>query len=143
MTAKEYQAKYGQCATTQDAPASGKSSTKPTGTSPANALTKAAIQLLQLRGWHAWRQNNAAVYDASFGGYRKGSTTLGISDILCFHKLTGRLGAVEVKWGKDTLSDEQAAFLADVIAAGGFGCECRSLDQLDRELSIYLDSLTP
>jgi len=142
VKAKEYQAQYGRGATTS-APAQGQPSTKPKSTSQANALTKAAIQLLQLRGWHAWRQNNAAVYDASFGGYRKGSTTLGISDVLAFHKATGRFGAVEIKWGKDTLSDEQAAFLADVIAAGGFGCECRSLEQLDKELAIYLDSLHP
>jgi hypothetical protein len=121
------------------APASG----KPKGTSRASALTKAIIQLLELRGWHAWRQNNAAVYDASFGGYRAGSVTPGISDVLAFHRATGRFGAVEVKIGKDTLSPEQAAFLADVIEAGGFGCEARSLDQVDRELTLYLSTLTP
>lgn len=142
MTSAEYQAKYGRGATT-DAPAPGKPSPKPKGTSPANALTKAIINLLQLRGWHAWRQNNAAVYDASFGGYRAGSVTRGISDVLAFHKATGRFGAVEVKVGSDTLTPEQALFLADVIAAGGFGCEGRSLDQVARELDTYLASLTP
>ncbi|RZK11290.1 MAG: hypothetical protein EOO56_29130, partial [Hymenobacter sp.] len=93
--------------------------------------------------FHAWRQNNAAVYDASFGGYRKGSVTLGISDVLAFHKATSRFAAVEVKVGKDTLTPEQAAFLSDVIAAGGFGCECRSIAQLERELATYLSTLLP
>lgn len=148
MTGKEYQAQYGRGATTTDAPASGQpstapASTKPKSTSQANALTKAALQLLQLRGFEMWRQNNAAVYDASFGGYRANSTKRGISDTLGFHRETGRIAAVEIKWGKDKLSDEQAAFLAGVIAAGGFGCECRSLAQLDKELTIYLSSLHP
>jgi hypothetical protein len=100
MTSKEFQAQYGRGATT-DAPASGKASTKPKGTSPTNALTKAAIQLLQLRGFAAWRQNNAAVYDASFGGYRANSTKRGISDVLGYHLATARLAAVEVKVGKE------------------------------------------
>jgi hypothetical protein len=137
MTAAEYQAQYGRGATTKDAPATG---TQP---SPTNAFTKAVIELLQLHGWYAWRQNNGAVYDASFGGYRKGSVTLGISDVLAFHRATGRFGAVEIKTGKDVLSPQQAAFLADVIAAGGFGCEGRSLDQVARELTLYLSTLEP
>jgi hypothetical protein len=145
VTAKEYQAQYGRGKPTTAAPANAaapitKTTSRP---SPANELTKAIIQLLQLRGWHAWRQNNAAVYDASFGGYRKGSVTPGISDVLAFHKATGRFGAVEIKVGKDTLSPEQTAFLADVIAAGGFGCEGRSLAQVDQELTLYLSTLTP
>jgi hypothetical protein len=143
ISAKDFQAQYGRGATT--APATGTQPSRPKSDtpSPTNALTKAVIQLLQLRGWHAWRQNNGAVYDASFGGYRKGSATLGISDVLAFHKATARFGAVEIKIGKDTLTPEQTEFLADVIAAGGFGCEGRSLDQVDRELTLYLSTLEP
>lgn len=127
MTAADYQAQYGRGATT--APAKG---------TPTNALTKAIIQLLQLHGFAAWRQNNAAVYDASFGGYRAGSTTRGISDVLGYCLRTGRIAAVEVKTGKDKLSPEQTEFLAGVRKAGGFACEGRSLDQVQQELLAYL-----
>jgi hypothetical protein len=135
VTAKEYQDQFGRGATTS-APASG-----PKKPSRANELTKAAIQLLTLRGWYAWRQNNAAVYDASFGGYRAGSVTRGISDVLAYHLKTGRFGAVEIKVGRDTLSPEQIEFLAGVKAAGGFACECRALAQLEAELKQYLATL--
>jgi hypothetical protein len=144
MTSEEYRA-YLACRgqPTRVAPAIGKPSTKPKGQSPTNALTQAVIKLLHLRGFEAWRQNNAAVYDASFGGYRANSTKRGISDVLGYHRKTGRFAAVEIKIGSDTLSDEQAAFLADVIAAGGFGCEGRSVAQVDQELTLYLSTLEP
>jgi hypothetical protein len=109
--------------------------------SPTNALTKSIIMLLTLEGCAAWRQNNGAVYDASFGGYRAGSVTPGISDVLGYHKATGRFVAVEVKTGSDTLSEEQIAFLDNVRAAGGFACEGRSIDQVRREFIEWRTSL--
>jgi len=109
--------------------------------SAANALTKAIIELLTLHGFHAWRQNNAAVYDPTRQVFRAGSSTKGISDVLCYHKRTARFGAVEVKVGADKLSKEQTAFLAGVRAAGGFACEARSVPQVEQELKSYLYSL--
>ncbi len=108
------------------------------GQSPANALTAAVLQLLALRGFVAWRQGNHAVYDASFGGYRAGSATPGISDVLGYCRRTGRFCAVEIKIGRDVLSDAQTAFLAQIRAAGGFAAEARSIAQLDAELAAYL-----
>jgi hypothetical protein len=149
VTAKEFQAHYGRGQPTQAAPAKGTpTTTGPSKPSPANELTKAAIQLLRLYGVHIWRQNNGAVYDASFGGYRAGSTTRGISDTIGYFKATGRcsraagrFAAVEIKVGRDTLSPEQIEFLAGVKAAGGFACECRDLTQLETELKNYLSTL--
>jgi hypothetical protein len=145
ISAKDFQAQYGRGATTTSAPASGKApakpSTKPKGPSPANALTAAVIELLQLRGFRAWRQNNGGVWDPTRQVFRANSSTPGISDVLAYHLKTGRFAAVEIKVGSDKLSDAQTAFLSDVIAAGGFGCECRSIAQLDRELTLYLSSL--
>lgn len=131
MTAKDYQAQHGRGAPT--APAKAK---KPP--SAANALTKAVVQLLTLHGFHAWRQNNAAVYDPTRQVFRAGSSTKGISDVLGYHKRTGRMVAVEVKVGADKLSPEQVAFLAGVRAAGGFACEGRSVAQVEHELKAYL-----
>jgi hypothetical protein len=134
VTSKEFQAQYGRGQPTQAAPAKG----KPKGPSPANALTQAVVQLLALHGYHAWRQNNAAVYDPTRQVFRAGSSTKGIADVLGYCCRTGRFAAVEVKVGKDKLSPEQTEFLAGVGAAGGFACEGRSLDQVQQELLAYL-----
>ena len=137
MTAKNYQAQHGRGG--RDASASSPAPAKATKPpSAANALTKAIIQLLTLHGFHAWRQNNAAVYDPTRQVFRSGSSTRGISDVLGYHKRTSRMAAVEVKVGADKLSPEQTAFLAGVKAAGGFACEARELAQVEKELKEYL-----
>lgn len=115
---------------------------KPVGRSPTSALTRAALATLHVHGFTAWRQNNGAVYDPRKKVFRAGSTTKGISDILGYHERTGLQAAVEVKIGRDTLSDEQTAFLAGIRRAGGFACECRdTIDNLSRELKQWLAQL--
>ncbi|GAA3940573.1 VRR-NUC domain-containing protein [Hymenobacter algoricola] len=111
-------------------------------TSGAASLTKAALALLALHGFTMWRQNNGGVWDPTRQLFRAGSSTPGISDTLGYHRVTGRFCAVEIKYGKDTLSKPQTAFLAEVRRAGGFACCCRSIDQLERELKLYLTSLS-
>ncbi|WP_426491090.1 VRR-NUC domain-containing protein [Hymenobacter sp. 102] len=121
-----------------DVPAKPK---KTRNTSPTNSLTTAIIEWLQLQRCKAWRQNNAPVYDPARGCFRKGSTVEGISDVMGYHRPTGRVLAVEVKVGRDTLSDEQREFLAEVRAAGGFACEGRALEQVQREFDQWKQSL--
>lgn len=106
----------------------------------ANALTKQALKVLDLCGFHVWRQNNAAVYDPTKKVFRRNSSTPGISDIIGFHKKTGQFIAVEIKVGKDKLSPYQERFLADVIKAGGVGKVVKTLDCLD-ELLINFSPL--
>ncbi|RSK50083.1 VRR-NUC domain-containing protein [Hymenobacter rigui] len=115
---------------------------KKRNTGPTNSLTTAIINWLQLQRCKAWRQNNAPVYDPARGCFRKGSTVDGISDVMGYHRPTGRVLAVEVKVGKDALSDEQREFLEEVRAAGGFACEGRSLEQVQREFNQWKQSLT-
>ena len=105
------------------------------GSSPTSALTRAALAVLHLNGFTAWRQNNAAVYDAKLkqgaGGYRAGSAKRGVSDIIGLFERGAVWCAVEVKIGSDELSDEQRAFLTTIHDAGGFAFECRdSVDEL-------------
>lgn len=95
------------------------------GSSPTTQLTRAVLATLHLYGFDAWRQNNAAVYDAKIGKHRKGSAKRGVSDVIGFREACGRMAAVEVKVGKDTLSDEQREFLEKIAKAGGFAFECR------------------
>lgn len=145
MTAKEYQRQYGRGRTPEfcaksDA-ATAKAQPRPAGPSPTNRLTQAILSLLAFEGCQAWRQNNGAVYDASFGGYRANSVTPGISDILGFFLRTGHLVAVEVKVGKDELTPEQTEFLARIRAAGGFACEGRDVTQVRTEFLTWRQSL--
>jgi hypothetical protein len=114
---------------------------KTRNTKPTNSLTTAIISWLQLQRCKAWRQNNAPVYDTVRGCFRKGSTVDGISDVMGYHRPTGRVLAVEVKVGKDTLTDEQREFLEDVRDAGGFACEGRSLEQVQAEFIQWKQSL--
>ncbi len=103
---------------------------KPPSTS-ANALTKHALRILTLCGYHVWRQNNGGVYDATLKKFRANSATKGISDIIGFHRHTGRFIACEIKAGKDKLSVEQEQFLYDVRQAGGVAIVIRSIDNLE------------
>ncbi len=59
----------------------------------------------------------------------------GISDIIGFHRHTGRFIACEIKAGKDKLSVEQEQFLSDVKQAGGVGIVVRSIDCLETFLN--------
>lgn len=115
---------------------------KPGGSTPASSLTRAALATLHLFGFTAWRQNNAGVYDKALnngaGGYRAGSAKRGISDIMGYCERTGKIVAVEVKVGRDTLSDEQTEYLVGIDKAGGFAFECRdSVDALHRKCKAW------
>lgn len=140
IPAAEYRAQLAQ-ANGRDAstsPAQPKAAKAKKPPSPTNKLTQAVISLLLLHGYEAWRQNNAAVYDPTRQVFRKGSAKRGISDILAYCRRTARFAVVEIKTGTDTLTPEQAAFLAGVRAAGGFACEGRDVAQVEAELKAYL-----
>lgn len=100
----------------------------------ANALTKNSLRVLSLKGYHVWRQNNGGVFDPKLKRFRANSSTPGISDIIGFHKKTGRFIACEIKAGKDRLSDEQKEFLKNVNNAGGIGMVVRTIDDLENFL---------
>lgn len=100
----------------------------------ANALTQQAIKVLSLCGFHVWRQNNGGIYDAKIGGYRRNSSTPGISDIIGLHKKTGKFIACEIKVGKDKLSPFQERFLEVVKKSGGVAMVIKTTDELDELL---------
>lgn len=102
-----------------------------------NKLTKAAIQLLTFRGFIVWRNNNVAVYDRKIGGFRSNSTKLGVPDIIGYQRKTGRAIYVEIKTGKDRLTDEQRAFLIEALKNGCIAFECRSVEDITRRLKQY------
>lgn len=96
----------------------------------ANALTQQALRMLRLKGFNCWRQNNGGVYDPVKKVFRRNSSTPGVSDILGYHRTSGKFIACEIKAGKDVLSDEQKEFLKDVKAASGFAIVIRTIDDL-------------
>lgn len=97
----------------------------------ANALTKQALRILSLKGFHVWRQNNGGVYDPVKKCFRANSSTPGISDVLGFNKKTGVIIACEIKAGKDKLSKEQEAFLLMVKESGGIALVIRTTNDIE------------
>ncbi len=89
-------------------------------------LTNAIIDYLNNTGWFVWRNNTLGVFDAKLfranikkgldiekalkTSYRKTHDLKGAPDILGYHKQTGLFIGVEVKFGKDTMSDDQNSF---------------------------------
>lgn len=77
-----------------------------------NSLTKACINYLNVNGFKVWRNGNHAVYSHKRKSYLKptyGSLN-GVPDIIGFKKLDGSFIGVEIKTGKDKLSDAQKQF---------------------------------
>lgn len=62
------------------------------------------------------------------------SSVKGISDIIAIRD--GILIAIEVKVGKDKLSDHQEIFLSHIFVAGGIAFVARSLDDVVKELNL-------
>ena len=123
----------------------------------ANALTKRIIIELNSRGYEAWRNNTMGVFDGKKAAglifknkhqirkigdvfeylkrcYRKSHEKKGVSDVIGYHKKTGRFIAVEVKYGKDTLKPHQQYFIQQVSKAGGTGIVAKTFEQFLNDL---------
>lgn len=96
-----------------------------------NDLTKATIKMLLLIGFNVWRNNNGAVYDPTRRAFRSNSSTPGISDIIGYRRNSGQFIAVEIKNGKDVMSDAQTLFLNALNNNGGIGLVVRNIDDVE------------
>ena len=67
-------------------------------------------------GAYGWRQNSGGLYDQKLGIFRTG-TKKGVADIIGLYK--GKFLAIEVKIGKDRMSDEQIGFMKNISYYGG------------------------
>jgi len=94
----------------------------------ANGLAAYAVKVFTKAGYVCWRQNNVAVCDR--GQFRRFVGLRGVSDVIGFEKGTGRFLAVEIKVGRDFLSEDQKQFLSAVVRAGGVGLVVRHADDL-------------
>jgi len=103
-----------------------------------NALTKYTLRVLDLKGFNAWRQNNGGVYDPKLQKFRKNSSTPGVSDIIGYHRKTGKFIACEIKFGEDDLSLDQERFLSGVERAGGIALVIRTSEDLESFMKLDL-----
>ncbi len=106
--------------------------------SRANLTTRAIVDYLNYNGWKAWRQNNGSTYDARLGIWRKNPLhQKGIPDILGFNLSNAVFLGVEVKIGKDKLSEEQRDFISVVQKAKGFAIKAKSFDDFLQKLEKH------
>ena len=93
--------------------------------SAATELTNMIIDFIYRQGGYAWRASSVGVFDTKQMHFRAAAKK-GVADILACYR--GQLIAVEVKIGKDRLSDEQEGFLRNIRAAGGNACVAKDFD---------------
>lgn len=94
----------------------------------ANGLTRCIIAYINLQPVSmAWRVNNTGIYDAKIKQHRKASTRKGIADISAIKN--GQPWQIEVKHGRDKLSEDQKAFGDEVEQVGGVYCVAYSYEQ--------------
>lgn len=84
-----------------------------------NQLTRKIINKLNDLGHRAHRNNTMGVYDPTKQLYRKiAKSDKGVGDILCCLK-GGKWLELEVKMGKDKLSEDQKQRQLDILVLGG------------------------
>src|SRR3990172_1963 len=105
--------------------------------SKTNFLTQAILRLLNVSGFRAWRTGNHAVYSVKRKSFMKNpSRLLGIPDICGYRKKDGKAIFVEVKTGKDKLSEAQKYFLSEAQKAGCIVIVAENIQQVQNELAI-------
>ena len=91
-------------------------------------LTNAVIGAVYKEGGYAWRAASVGVFDTKQMHFRA-SAKKGVSDVLACYK--GRLIAIEIKIGTDTLSDEQKGFMRNIEHAGGFAMVISTIEDFE------------
>jgi len=89
-----------------------------------NSLTKCIIDYLKLKGAFVSRVNNQGVYDKKLQRYRKGMNRRGLPDIIATYN--GQSLFIEVKAGRDKLSEHQERIRDEQIQSGGLFCVARN-----------------
>ncbi len=95
--------------------------------STANALTKCIVEWLTLNGCWATRVSSAGRYIASEGKFIPSTTKRGTADIHAV--IGGKHVSIEVKVGKDRMSEAQKKVKEDVERAGGVYFVAQTFDE--------------
>jgi hypothetical protein len=94
-------------------------------------VLRACLEWLKVKGYFAWRSNNAGTYNARSGGYFFHGVK-GVPDICCVHK--GQFIGIECKATKGKQSEAQKVFQKSLEKAGGKYILARSLAALIEEM---------
>ena len=107
---------------------------KPAAKKPAetaNRITANIIRVINLQaGCVAYRINNVGVWDAAKQLHRKGATEKGIPDVIAV--IRGQFWGIEVKAGRDKMSEDQLKRKFEILKAGGLFFEIRSTDEFTK-----------
>ncbi len=113
-----------------------------------NSLTKGCIDLLNTNGYKVWRNNNNAVYDVKKKCFRTPSegSINGVPDIIGYKKgddknltsSSAKFIGIEIKTGKDKLSQEQVIFADDCIQHNATYLVVHNVQQLATYLGIKI-----
>jgi hypothetical protein len=112
--------------------------------SPANQLTSDIMDYLLDRNCAVARINTTGIYDEKLGRYRKSGSTNGVEDISCTYPLDvkgitiGLTIAIEIKIGKDKMSDDQKKRKQRIELAGGIYLVAKDLQQFKDDLENHL-----
>ena len=103
------------------------------GVKKSNELTQKILAYIHSKGGYAWRASSTGIFDPRRGVFRS-APKKGVSDILACYR--GRLIAVEVKIGRDTLSPEQEGFLLSVNHAGGYAFVAHTFEEFVNQFTF-------
>ena len=112
--------------------------------SPANQLTSDIMDYLLEFNCAVARINTTGIYDEKLGRYRKSGSTNGVEDINCTYPLSvkgttiGLTIAIEVKIGKDVMSNDQKKRKQRIEIAGGIYIVAKEMQQFKDELEMNL-----
>ena len=96
-----------------------------------NAVQRACLEYLRLRGVFCWRSNNNATFDRTRGVFRAFSGMPGVPDIIGILP-GGRFLGIECKAKKGKQSDSQMEFEAQCKRLGGVYLLVRDVMELAR-----------
>ena len=119
----------------------------------ANSLTKCIVDFINLSGYQAERINTMGVYrepkkheqfNGTFktlvkGTYTPSTSTKGSADISS--TIHGRSVKIEVKYGKDRMSEAQQRYKEDIEKAGGVYYVARTFDEFISWYDGFLSSI--
>lgn len=106
---------------------------------PANKLTLDVLNFLYDRGAYAWRATSIGLFDKKLGIYRPAAKK-GVSDVLACYD--GKLIAVEIKIGKDSLSPEQEGFQRSIRTAGGIALVVKDIEDFRFQFHRAMKEIT-
>lgn len=92
-----------------------------------------------MSGFVAWRNNNGAVYSVKQKSFLKNPNhKKGIPDICGFRKSDGVSIFVEIKVGRDKMSEDQLRFFDVAIKSGCVALVAGSFDEFEHHIKYFL-----